>query len=99
MTITVEATYENGTLKLNQPLPLKEREKVEVTIQASPDVQARLDAVQRSYGILRWTRSLEELDYLAMDPENDVLEVGTDLGRFLDGKDGKPDPSFSSPEP
>jgi hypothetical protein len=34
MPITVEATYENGTLKLSEPLPLKEHEKVHVTIDA-----------------------------------------------------------------
>ena len=28
MTMTVEAVYENGVLKLDQPLPLKDHEKV-----------------------------------------------------------------------
>jgi predicted DNA-binding antitoxin AbrB/MazE fold protein len=32
MTITLEATYENGVLKLERPLPLAERQKVRVTI-------------------------------------------------------------------
>jgi predicted DNA-binding antitoxin AbrB/MazE fold protein len=32
MTLTVEATYENGVLRPAQPLPLKEFEKVEVMI-------------------------------------------------------------------
>jgi len=31
MTITVQATYENGVLKPAQPLPLNEREQVQVT--------------------------------------------------------------------
>jgi predicted DNA-binding antitoxin AbrB/MazE fold protein len=35
MTITVQATYENGTLKLEQPLPLNDHEKVQVTIQSA----------------------------------------------------------------
>ncbi len=30
MTITIEATYENGVLKPSQPLPLNEHEKVRV---------------------------------------------------------------------
>jgi len=34
MTITVEAIYENGVLKLEQPLPLQEHEKVRITIEA-----------------------------------------------------------------
>ena len=41
MTITVEATYENGTLKLDQPLPLKEHEKVRITVQPTADQVAR----------------------------------------------------------
>ena len=31
---TVEATYENGVLKLEQPLPLKHRERVRVTVES-----------------------------------------------------------------
>ena len=33
MTLTVEATYENGVLRPGRPLPLREREKVELVIQ------------------------------------------------------------------
>ena len=33
MVITVEAVYENGVLKLNEALPLKEHEKVRVTVE------------------------------------------------------------------
>ena len=33
MAIIVEAVYENGVLKPTQPLPLKEHETVQVTIQ------------------------------------------------------------------
>ena len=40
MTITVEATYENGTLKLVQPLPLRENEKVRVTVELEPSPPA-----------------------------------------------------------
>ena len=32
MTLTVDATYENGMLKLAEPVPLKDHEKVKVTI-------------------------------------------------------------------
>ena len=35
MTMTVEAVYENGVLKLDQPLPLKDHEKVRITIESS----------------------------------------------------------------
>jgi predicted DNA-binding antitoxin AbrB/MazE fold protein len=33
MAITVEAVYENGVLKPSQPLPLKEHEKVRVSVE------------------------------------------------------------------
>ncbi len=48
MNLTIEAIYENGILKLSQLLPLKENEKVLVTVQtqASPIMQA--------YGIIGW---------------------------------------------
>lgn len=38
MTKTVEAIYENGVLKLPEPLPLPERTRVLVTIEASSAV-------------------------------------------------------------
>ena len=124
MTITVEAIYENGTLKLSQPLPLKDQERVHVTVQTTgpqqmtgmapctdskliewaamdaeleypPDseiaevpereiVQARMDAVRRSHGLLRWTGSLEDLDYLVNSEENSILEAKNDLEWYED---------------
>lgn len=33
MSHVVEATYENGVLRLDKPLPLKEREKVRITVE------------------------------------------------------------------
>jgi predicted DNA-binding antitoxin AbrB/MazE fold protein len=49
MTITVKAIYENGSLKLLQPLPLREHERVQVTIPTPVEIRAGLDAVERSY--------------------------------------------------
>ncbi len=74
MTFTVEAIYEKGTLKLSQPLPLREQEKVQVTIQAAPDVQARVDAVRNSYGLLQWKGDPQELERIALDDEFGILE-------------------------
>lgn len=34
MAHVVEATYKNGVLKLDHPLPLKDREKVRVTVES-----------------------------------------------------------------
>lgn len=42
MTITIEATYEGGVLKPLEPLPLKEHEKVRVSVHSerSPLLEA-----------------------------------------------------------
>jgi predicted DNA-binding antitoxin AbrB/MazE fold protein len=68
MTLTVEATYENGVLKPHQPLPLKEHEKVEVTIKHS------CSWVQETYGLLGWKGNPEELRRLALSPDLDLEE-------------------------
>lgn len=69
MTYHVNAIYENGVLKLEQPLPLKENERVSVI------VHVRSSHADRSYGILEWKGSLEDLEYLAESPENSILAV------------------------
>jgi predicted DNA-binding antitoxin AbrB/MazE fold protein len=49
MAITVEAVYENGVLKPAQPLPLKEHEKVRVTVeQKQPSLAERIVASARA---------------------------------------------------
>jgi predicted DNA-binding antitoxin AbrB/MazE fold protein len=65
MAITVEAVYENGILKPAQPLPLKEHEQVQIT------VQRKSNWVQETYGIMGFQGTAEEADYFAMDPELD----------------------------
>ncbi len=68
MTLTVEATYENGCLKLAQPLPLQEHEKVLVTI------QMKTNWIDETYGICGFTGDTEELRRLALYPEFDLAE-------------------------
>ncbi len=63
MTLTVEAVYENGVLRPTQPLPLKEHERVQITIQSSAGTLAGL------YGIMGWTGDHETLERIALDPE------------------------------
>jgi predicted DNA-binding antitoxin AbrB/MazE fold protein len=72
--LIVEAIYENGVLKPTQPLPLREHERVQVTVAAPATIQQAPDAVERSYGLIQWTGSHEDLDYLINDVENDPLE-------------------------
>jgi len=48
VTITFEATYENGVLKPAQPLPLAEHAQVRVTVElGTADVQHSTPAVER----------------------------------------------------
>jgi predicted DNA-binding antitoxin AbrB/MazE fold protein len=68
MAITVEAMYENGTFKLLQSVPLKEHEKVRLTIEPATNW------VQDTYGILPWTGDPEELRRLALSPVFDLEE-------------------------
>ncbi len=63
MSITVEATYENGVVKPARPLPLKEHEQVQIT------VQSRVSNLADLYGIMGFKGTVEEADYFAMDPE------------------------------
>jgi predicted DNA-binding antitoxin AbrB/MazE fold protein len=74
MTLTVQATYENGVLKPTEPLPLKEHEKVQVTLHTAATIQAAVEAVQRSYGLLGWTGTTAAFDRLLQESEHDFLE-------------------------
>jgi predicted DNA-binding antitoxin AbrB/MazE fold protein len=68
MAITVEATYENGVLKPAQPLPLREHEKVRLTIEPT------LGWAERTYGLLGWSGDAETVEYFALSPELDPQE-------------------------
>jgi predicted DNA-binding antitoxin AbrB/MazE fold protein len=68
MSITIEATYEQGSLKLAQPLPLKEHERVRITI------HTQSDWVSRTRGMMGWTGDAETVEHVAMDPDLDPQE-------------------------
>jgi predicted DNA-binding antitoxin AbrB/MazE fold protein len=68
MPLTVEATYENGVLKPAQPLPLKEHDKVRLTIEPA------LSWAERTYGLLGWTGDAATVEYFALSPELDPQE-------------------------
>ncbi len=65
MAITVEAIYENGVLRPTQPLPLKEQERVQITIASTSNW------VRETYGICGWTGSAAEAERFATDPDLD----------------------------
>jgi predicted DNA-binding antitoxin AbrB/MazE fold protein len=66
--LVVEAIYEKGTLKLANPLPLKENEKVRVTI------EPEMTWAERTAGMLPWTGDPEVLREIAEDDEFGILE-------------------------
>jgi predicted DNA-binding antitoxin AbrB/MazE fold protein len=63
MTLTVEAVYENGVLKPAQPLPLKEHERVRITVEPGDS------PLLRAYGLMGWTGDAQTLERIALDPE------------------------------
>jgi predicted DNA-binding antitoxin AbrB/MazE fold protein len=67
MSLEVQATYENGVLKPDKPLPLKERERVTVSIVAGDG------SIRRSAGMVQWSGTEEGLDYL-LGPDNEPGE-------------------------
>jgi predicted DNA-binding antitoxin AbrB/MazE fold protein len=68
ITLTVEAVYENGVLKPAQPLPLKEHDKVSITIHPA------VSLARQTAGMVPWTGDIETLERLARDPEFGILE-------------------------
>ena len=74
MTITVEGIYENGVLNPTQSLPLAEHEKVEVVVRTPIEVQAAMEAVARTYGILQWKGDPKVIERIALDPEFGIEE-------------------------
>jgi predicted DNA-binding antitoxin AbrB/MazE fold protein len=69
MTLTVEAIYENGVLRTLQSLPLKEHEKVTVTIEAAGTW------TERTAGMLKWTGDFEDLRRIVEDDEFGIREA------------------------
>lgn len=68
MSLEVEATYENGVLKLDHPLPLREHERLIVTI------RPKRSRVEESYGLLGWNGDPEVLRKFAEDDEFSGLD-------------------------
>jgi predicted DNA-binding antitoxin AbrB/MazE fold protein len=67
VTTTVEAIYENGTLKLPSPLPLEEKAQVVVTIQTKDGLS---EAAERA----AWLKKSEEtLTRAWNNPADDVF--------------------------
>jgi predicted DNA-binding antitoxin AbrB/MazE fold protein len=60
--LQIEAVYEQGTLKLSRELPLREGQKVTITIHPT-------GAVERLYGMTPWKGDREEFDRWLSDAD------------------------------
>jgi predicted DNA-binding antitoxin AbrB/MazE fold protein len=72
MGLSVEATYEGGVLRPVSPLPLKEHEKVRVTI--TEDAEWRASRVRATYGMMGGKFDAEAIERIALDPELSIEE-------------------------
>jgi predicted DNA-binding antitoxin AbrB/MazE fold protein len=73
MSISVEAVYEDGVLRPVEPLPLKEHEKVRITVEENS--AWRTSRVRATAGLLRWKGDVETIERMALDPEFGVKEA------------------------
>lgn len=63
MTMSVEAIYENGVLKLAQSLPLPDQAKVRITIEQGPST------AQQTAGMIGWTGDAETFERIMVESE------------------------------
>lgn len=74
----IQAIYENGVLKPEQPLPLTEHQQVNVSIELpgsdQTSIDVAVDRVKATAGMLGWTGATETVERIAMDPEFGVEE-------------------------
>ena len=68
MSLEIEGTYEGGELKPDEPLPLKDHERVVIT------VRPKTSRIRESAGLIRWTGDPEVLRRIAEDPILDDAE-------------------------
>jgi predicted DNA-binding antitoxin AbrB/MazE fold protein len=67
MSLEVQATYENGVLRPDRPLPLSEHERVTVSI------KPQVNGIHESAGLIPFHGTAEALEYL-LGPENQPWE-------------------------
>ena len=67
MSYVIEATYENGLLKLDEPLPLSHQQRVKVV------VDDHVSVAKRSLGMMGWKGDPNVVERMALDPEAGIL--------------------------
>jgi predicted DNA-binding antitoxin AbrB/MazE fold protein len=71
MPFSVEAVYENGVLRPTQPLPLKEHDHVRVTLHTPSEIQAAVERVLATAGLIA-SSDPELIERIALDPIEDL---------------------------
>lgn len=69
MSLQLEATFEDGVLKFDEAPPLKDHERVTITI------QSRATRAEQSYGLIGWTGDPQVLRRIAEDDECGIQEL------------------------
>ncbi|MGH7138746.1 MAG: antitoxin family protein [Pirellulales bacterium] len=76
--LQIQAVYENGVLKPEQPLPLAEHQRVQVSIQTVAEQQrpgnASPSRAKATSGMLGWTGDAATVERLALDAEFGIEE-------------------------
>jgi predicted DNA-binding antitoxin AbrB/MazE fold protein len=63
MTLTIQATYENGVLKPAEPLPLQEHEQVQVIVVRKPRL------AEQTYGLIGWKGDADTFERVLAEAE------------------------------
>ncbi len=74
MSMEIEATYENGMLKLDEPLPLRDHERVVVTVRVNPDRASEDEAARRGHARARLLNLFARIDEKATQVSDDEME-------------------------
>ena len=70
MGLEIEATYENGVLKPDKPLPLDEHARVLVNIKSHTSNAGQRGSIRKSAGLIAWQGNPDALAYL-LGPDNE----------------------------
>ena len=73
-----EATFENGVLKPDRPLPLVEHQRIKLSVElptpAGSSIDSDLEFIRETSGILGWTGDAETVERIALNPEFGIHE-------------------------
>jgi predicted DNA-binding antitoxin AbrB/MazE fold protein len=68
MPIEIDAIYDHGLLKLDHAVPLRDQQRVRVTIHDQPTT------AERTYGLIGWTGDPAIVRQIALSEESGVAE-------------------------